>query len=41
MSECCDISTLGTAKIFFPVLLLAAMIRISARIFVRLKGDAI
>ncbi len=38
MSESCDIiSTLGTSKIFFPVLLLATMMRTSTCIFVRLK----
>ncbi len=42
MSESCDIiSTLGTPKIFFPVLLLATMMRTSACIFVKAKGDAI
>ncbi len=40
MSESCDIiSTLSTSKIFFPVLLLATMMRTSACVFV-LKGDA-
>ncbi len=42
MSESCDIiSTLDTLKISCPVLLLATMMRTSACIFVRLKGDAI
>ncbi len=42
MSESCDIiSTLGTPNFFFSVLLLATMMRTSACIFVRLKGDAI
>ncbi len=42
MSESCDIiSTLGTPKNFFPVLLLATVMPTSSCIFVRLKGDAI
>ncbi len=42
MSESYDIiSTLDTPKIFYPVLLLVTMMRTSAYIFVRLKGDAI
>ncbi len=42
MSESCDIiSTLSTRKKFFQSFFLATILRTSACIFVRLKGDAI